>query len=334
MASTNFITGTTVITAEWLNDVNRLHYTIFGDPSSISDIEHDDFSGSGTYTHAALDAHYEDTDIHFSDATANGTIYGRQNNAWVSVSGGVTDHGALTGLSDDDHGQYHNDTRGDARYLKLDGSSPMTGSLSAPEGFDLRGPTSTQAMVSYNGFGLVLQGHQAAASIASIDADTTVTKRLYVTNEDAHATSVTVSDGAVSLQDGLGVSNGILADTLGIVDGGSTTLGGSVYSQWVPKAYCYINGTAGTFYQELGFSSITKVATGTYDLYMDTAVTDKNNLIVVGSGYTAFSAIAIVHDIANSTTSKIRVRSTNYSGTNTDSIFSIFAYDAGFLGGL
>ena len=33
-----------------------------------------------------------------------------------SGGGGVTDHGALTGLSDDDHSQYHNDTRGDARY--------------------------------------------------------------------------------------------------------------------------------------------------------------------------------------------------------------------------
>lgn len=30
--------------------------------------------------------------------------------------GGVTDHGALTGLADDDHPQYHNDTRGDVRY--------------------------------------------------------------------------------------------------------------------------------------------------------------------------------------------------------------------------
>lgn len=30
--------------------------------------------------------------------------------------GGVTDHGALTGLADDDHTQYHNDARGDARY--------------------------------------------------------------------------------------------------------------------------------------------------------------------------------------------------------------------------
>jgi len=30
--------------------------------------------------------------------------------------GGVTDHGALTGLADDDHSQYLNNTRGDARY--------------------------------------------------------------------------------------------------------------------------------------------------------------------------------------------------------------------------
>lgn len=30
--------------------------------------------------------------------------------------GGSTDHGTLTGLSDDDHSQYHNNARGDARY--------------------------------------------------------------------------------------------------------------------------------------------------------------------------------------------------------------------------
>jgi len=33
--------------------------------------------------------------------------------------GGVTDHGALTGLADDDHSQYHNDARGDARYKDI-----------------------------------------------------------------------------------------------------------------------------------------------------------------------------------------------------------------------
>jgi hypothetical protein len=35
------------------------------------------------------------------------------------VAGTVTDHGALTGLSDDDHPQYHNDARGDLRYWQL-----------------------------------------------------------------------------------------------------------------------------------------------------------------------------------------------------------------------
>lgn len=33
-----------------------------------------------------------------------------------SGGGGVTDHGALTGLADDDHTQYLNVARGDARY--------------------------------------------------------------------------------------------------------------------------------------------------------------------------------------------------------------------------
>ncbi len=33
-----------------------------------------------------------------------------------SASGGVTDHGDLTGKSDDDHPHYHTDARGDARY--------------------------------------------------------------------------------------------------------------------------------------------------------------------------------------------------------------------------
>jgi Phage tail repeat like len=37
-------------------------------------------------------------------------------NASVSTGSGVSDHGDLTGLSDDDHTQYHNDARGDIRY--------------------------------------------------------------------------------------------------------------------------------------------------------------------------------------------------------------------------
>ena len=42
--------------------------------------------------------------------------------------GGVTDHGALLGLMDDDHTQYHTDARGDVRYLQLTGGT-LTGDL-------------------------------------------------------------------------------------------------------------------------------------------------------------------------------------------------------------
>lgn len=39
---------------------------------------------------------------------------------WTAPSGvGITDHGLLTGLANDDHAQYHNDARGDARYSLL-----------------------------------------------------------------------------------------------------------------------------------------------------------------------------------------------------------------------
>lgn len=37
----------------------------------------------------------------------------------AAQSTGVTDHGALTGLGDDDHTQYHTDARGDARYALI-----------------------------------------------------------------------------------------------------------------------------------------------------------------------------------------------------------------------
>lgn len=59
-----------------------------------------------------------------TDAPADGQslVWDNGNSVWkpVTVSGsggtGTSDHGSLTGLGDDDHTQYHNDTRGDARY--------------------------------------------------------------------------------------------------------------------------------------------------------------------------------------------------------------------------
>jgi len=43
----------------------------------------------------------------------------------------VSDHGDLTGLADDDHSQYHNDTRGDVRYYQKSEINTISGSLSS-----------------------------------------------------------------------------------------------------------------------------------------------------------------------------------------------------------
>lgn len=60
------------------------------------------------------------TNVNVSGAT-DGQALVLQGTTWGAATittggGGVTDHGALTGLADDDHLQYHTDARGDARY--------------------------------------------------------------------------------------------------------------------------------------------------------------------------------------------------------------------------
>lgn len=42
-------------------------------------------------------------------------------------AGGVSDHGELTGLGDDDHPQYLNQARGDARYVQPATAVTLTG---------------------------------------------------------------------------------------------------------------------------------------------------------------------------------------------------------------
>ena len=51
------------------------------------------------------------------------------NGALVEVE---ADHGSLAGLGDDDHSHYHNDTRGDARYILRSGLSKITVGTTAP----------------------------------------------------------------------------------------------------------------------------------------------------------------------------------------------------------
>lgn len=63
------------------------------------------------------------------ESTADGGDYidWRQTKFGSGSSGAsVSDHGSLTGLADDDHTQYHNDTRGDARYFGKSADSEIS----------------------------------------------------------------------------------------------------------------------------------------------------------------------------------------------------------------
>ena len=94
-------------------------------PTIVSD--HGDLDGLGDDDHSQYhndtrgDARYHIQGSFYD--TSQGTATG----VWTDATGKidvtflpdiVTDHGDLSGLGDDDHSQYHNDTRGDARYYQ------------------------------------------------------------------------------------------------------------------------------------------------------------------------------------------------------------------------
>lgn len=99
--------------------------------------------------------------------------------------GGVTDHGALTGLWDDDHTQYHTDARGDARYYT---KSEVDTSLSGKVASNTAITGATKTKITYDAKGLVING--ADATTADI-ADST--NKRYVT--DAQLTVIGNTSG-------------------------------------------------------------------------------------------------------------------------------------------
>lgn len=124
-----------------------------GTNMDVAQLSHTKLSDIGSNAHSAIDSHIgsssnphsvtagqvgaattstklddfatpdDNTDLN-ATTTHHGLLPKLDNNATNFLNGqgswaapaGVTDHGVLTGLSDDDHTQYHNDTRGDARY--------------------------------------------------------------------------------------------------------------------------------------------------------------------------------------------------------------------------
>lgn len=70
-------------------------------------------------------------------------VYNVAQRRWIADTiaggGGVSDHGALTGLNDDDHTQYHNDARGDIRYAPIRRTHNAAAAVTAGDIVVLRG---------------------------------------------------------------------------------------------------------------------------------------------------------------------------------------------------
>jgi hypothetical protein len=88
---------------------------------------------------------------------------------------GVTDHGLLTGLADDDHPQYHNNARGDARY-EAAGSVAAHAAAADPHPTYLTAAEGDAAYVNVGGDAMT----GALTTTSSIQASSSITSLLHI----------------------------------------------------------------------------------------------------------------------------------------------------------
>lgn len=91
-----------------LTDSDRIKVLVNYDPTTV---DHNSIQNNGTNTHTQIDSHIADSSIHFTE--------------------GSIDHGSISGLGDDDHPQYLNETRHDS--LPSDNPHNVTASQTGAE---------------------------------------------------------------------------------------------------------------------------------------------------------------------------------------------------------
>jgi hypothetical protein len=145
--------------------------------------------------HASLFATKQDT---LPDMAGSGNMVLAVNateDGWQYVpngggTGGVTDHGLLTGLNDDDHTQYHTDARGDLRY------APIANSVTNGDTHDHSGGDGAQ--IAYSSLsGLPTLGTAAATDSTAYDAAGSATTAVsgHASAPDPHPQYLTQTEG-------------------------------------------------------------------------------------------------------------------------------------------
>ena len=208
-----------------------------------------------------------------------------------SGSGGTTDHGSLSGLGDDDHTQYHNDTRGDVRY-------PLKSLLTTKGDLFVRDASVVNRLgVGTDGYILTADSTQAlgvkwAASapvgssyvVISLDGTLTNERNLAITG------GLTLTDGGANAAVTLGLpspftsgnvlsANGsafvsLTPDAAGLVDKSSTQTGIAGNKTWTGYHIFQPSVNSATAFQ-------VKNAAGAVKLVVDTANTSLGNVIAI-----------------------------------------------------
>ncbi len=119
------------------------------------------------------------------EAPVDGSEYIRKDGGWAehAAGRGGDDHGELDGLSDDDHSQYHNDSRGDARYSLLAHAHTAT-ATAILEGL----PTAAQNI------------HGADGTLSDVTWDTSTNNATYIdtfVNGDSDIVAVSAMEVAI-----------------------------------------------------------------------------------------------------------------------------------------
>lgn len=162
--------------------------------------------------------------------------YATQGSVNISgVSGGgsvVVDHGSLGGLTDDDHSQYHNDTRGDARYYGQSYIDSHTGDDNAHHAalIGLKDDSATVAPPSATDYITIAGGNgidtAASGSTITVNLSTPGTLTVSTANSAAnrtHAITASSAPGAAASLLKTTASGGLTLQSLGVT--GAATVG-------------------------------------------------------------------------------------------------------------
>lgn len=207
---------------------------------------------------------------------ANAVLTGLQNGGSTV---GVTDHGALTGLSDDDHPQYLTPVRGDARYI------PSTRTLTAGAGLTGGGDLSADRTFTVGaGYGITVNADDVALSSSVAGAGLTYTTGVLAVGAGAGltvnaddvalttpgtltVTSTNVATGSHTHAVTASSSPGQAAALLKSGSNGELTLYNGFFTQGAQSAATFASGFAGSGWRaDYGITTASRASIETDDL--------------------------------------------------------------------